>query len=167
MTMRFTSEHYYRTALERMEQARLLYNQGRSYALAMYVSGVAAECILRAFKLLRDPEFDERHDLLRLFKASGMISFDPAVLRARGLTKQQSETFRGELRSAVNEAYILWANDYRFASEVRLRVHLRRISSARGVKGDLLKAEALRLYNAAHKFVEIGILLWRASNEAE
>jgi hypothetical protein len=57
------SEHYVQVALERMEQAWMLSKQGegRSYALAMYVAGVAVECMLRAFKISRDPTFDEKH----------------------------------------------------------------------------------------------------------
>jgi hypothetical protein len=62
--MDFSPEHYFQTATQRMRQAQYLYNEGSSFALAIYVGGVAVECLLRAFKGRRDPTFDERHDLL-------------------------------------------------------------------------------------------------------
>jgi HEPN domain len=163
MVMRILAEHYYQSALERIEQARFLYDQGASYALAMYVAGVAVECLLRAFKRLRDPEFDERHDLLRLFQASGMLDLDPVELQTRGLSRTQAEGLIKDLRGAVNDVYSLWANDFRYASEARLRAHLKRVRPVRKTKGDRLKAEARRQYNAASKFINRGVLLWDAS----
>jgi hypothetical protein len=74
--MRFRAEHYYEAALQRIEQATILFEAGTSYALAMYVAGLAVECKLRAFKLRRDSTFDERHDLLLLFRTSGMFEAD-------------------------------------------------------------------------------------------
>lgn len=65
-----------------MRQAEHLYDEGASFALAIYVGGVAVECLLRAFK-------------------------------AR-----------------------LWANNYRFASEERLRSHLKEITGYQKIKGD-------------------------------
>ena len=81
--MDFKPEHYFRAAIQRMRQARYLYKEGRSFALSIYVGGVAVECMLRAFKLLRDRSFDERHNLLRLFAASGMLRVDRERLCAR------------------------------------------------------------------------------------
>src|SRR5260370_42099980 len=69
--MDFSPEHYFQTATQRMRQAQYLYQEGSSFALAIYVGGVAVECLLRAFKGLRNPTFDEKHDLLRLFAAKG------------------------------------------------------------------------------------------------
>ena len=74
--MNFPSEHYIEAATERMRQAIYLYNEGGSFALAIYTGGVAVECLLRAFKLRQDSEFYERHDLVRLFSASGMLDID-------------------------------------------------------------------------------------------
>ena len=59
--MDFKPEYYFCAAIQRMDQARYLYQEGRSFALSIYVGGVAVECMLRAFKLLREPSFDERH----------------------------------------------------------------------------------------------------------
>jgi HEPN domain-containing protein len=124
--MRFLSAHYYRAALERVEQSRRLYSHGESYALSMYAAGVAVECMLRAFKLLRDPAFDERHDLQRLFKASGMLQLDAQILEKQGFSPYEIQEHYHQLQTALNEISLLWANDFRFASEARLRAHVRR-----------------------------------------
>jgi hypothetical protein len=159
--MKLNPEHYFRAALERVEQSRRLYYDGASYALAMYVSGVAVECLLRAFKLKRDPTFDERHDLQLLFKASGMLEVDTAALGRKGFSEDEIDGYQRELQIAVNEICILWANDYRYVSENRLRSHLKgKVDLRKGVKGDVLKANALRLMRAAQRFIDRGVLLW-------
>lgn len=161
--MRFDRpEHYYHAALERIAQAKALYDRDDSHAPAMYVAGVAVECLMRAFKMRRGGEFDERHDLLRLFSESGMLSIDPAALRAVGLSEAESAVFAQRLRAEVSDVVRLWANDYRYATEARLRGHLKRIAPEPRVKGDLLKYQSLRLYNAAKRIVDLGVLLWRA-----
>jgi hypothetical protein len=129
----------------------------------MYVAGVAVECMLRAFKLRRDPQFDERHDLLLLFKASGMLEVDPELLRGRGLSDQQIANHLRELRAAVNAVWGLWSNNYRFASEERVLAHLKRMRRGRKGRGDYLKARALELLNAAQLFVVRGVLQWPSS----
>ncbi|MGO9918923.1 MAG: hypothetical protein ACLQIB_30025 [Isosphaeraceae bacterium] len=127
--MDFPPEHYFQTATQRMRQARHLYQEGSSFALAIYVGGVAVECLLRAFKGLRDPTFDEKHDLLRLFAASGILRVDRTKLLAKHWTDAQIDGHLRTLKVAVNEIYRLWANNYRFASEERLRSHLKQITS--------------------------------------
>ena len=44
--MQFTDEEYYQAATERMRQAREIHDSGRSYALAMYGSGLAVHALL-------------------------------------------------------------------------------------------------------------------------
>jgi hypothetical protein len=87
--MDFPPEHYFQSATQRMRQAQCLYYEGASFALSIYVGGVAVECLLRAFKGRRDPTFDEKHHLLRLFAASGMLRVDPDKLRAKQWTDAQ------------------------------------------------------------------------------
>ena len=41
--MDFRAEEYYQASLERIEQARRLYEAGNSYALAMYCAGLSVE----------------------------------------------------------------------------------------------------------------------------
>ncbi len=161
--MDFTAEHYYRAGLERMAQAQHLYRHGKgNYALAMYAAGLAVECTLRAF-LLRggNKQFESRHDVLLLAKESGMLHVDRARLEAKGLTEKQIDEHETALWASVNDVFILWRNSYRFASEARLLAHLRKMKLYDGIKGDPLKANALRLVGAAQRFVDKGVLQWR------
>jgi hypothetical protein len=158
--MDFPPDHYFQTATQRMRQAQHLYQEGASFALAIYVGGVAVECLLRAFKGKRDPTLDEKHDLLRLFAASGMLRVDPDKLRARQWTDAQIDQHLQTLRVAVNEIFRLWANNYRFASEERLRSHLKEITGYQRIKGDYLKEQARRFLSSAQRFIDKGVLLW-------
>lgn len=159
--MDFPPEHYFQTATQRMWQAQHLYHEGSSFALAIYVGGVAVECLLRAFKGRRDPTFDEKHDLLRLFAASGMLRVNRDKLYAKNWTDDQIEGHLRTLKVAVDVIYRLWANNYRFASEERLRSHLKKITGHRKIDGDYLKEQARQFLNAAQKFIEKGVILWQ------
>ena len=86
----------------------------------MYVAGLAVECLLRAYMVKRKREFESRHDLLLLFKESGILNVDPDKLKAQGLTDKQIQEHQKVLWSSVNAVFILWRNNYRFASEARL-----------------------------------------------
>jgi hypothetical protein len=146
-----------------MEQARYLYHEGRSFALSIYVGGVAVECMLRAFKLLRDPSFDERHNLLRLFVASGMLQVDSEMLRTKGLTDAQIASHLDGLRKAVSAVSALWANNYRYASEERLLAHLKRLTGFQKIKGDYLKDQARKFLASAEAFINQGYVQWPSS----
>jgi hypothetical protein len=121
--------------------------------------------MLRAFKLRRDPAYDEKHDLRRLFRASGMLQVDPEDLISKGLSEEEANQYILELQAALNEICILWSNDYRYASETRLRSHLKYLKLDRGLKGDFLKANARKLMNAAQTFVNKGVFQWRLSRK--
>jgi hypothetical protein len=119
--MEFTADHYFHASVERMSQAQHLYREGTGYyALTMYVAGLAVECLLRAFLLRRKRDFEARHDLLLLFKESGILDVDPGRLKTKGLSDEQIEAHEKALRASVNDVFILWRNNYRFASEARL-----------------------------------------------
>jgi hypothetical protein len=159
--MDFPPEHYFQTATQRMRQAQYLYQEGASFALAIYIGGVAVECLLRAFKGRRDPTFDEKHDLLRLFAASGMLRVDPDKLRAQHWTDAQIDQHLRTLQVAANQVFRLWANNYRFASEERLRIHLKKITGYAKMKGDYLKEQTRQFLSSAQKFIDKGVVLWR------
>ena len=73
------------TATQRMRQGRYLYQEGSRFALAIHVGGEAVECLLCEFKGSgSDPTFDEKHHLLRLFAASGMLRLTAATGRRIG-----------------------------------------------------------------------------------
>jgi hypothetical protein len=73
----------------------------------------------------------------------------------------QTATQRMSLRVAVNEIYKLWANNYRFASEERLRAHLKKSTGYQKIKGDYLKEQARRFLNSAQKFIDKGVMQWQ------
>lgn len=162
--MDFSADHYGRAALERMSQAHHLYREGAgNYALAMYAAGLAVECMLRAFILRRGKtEFESRHDVLLLAKESGMLNVDYDQLKAKGLTDKQIEEHESTLRGSINDVCTLWRNNYRFASEARLLAHLKKMKLYVGVKGDPLKANALRLLDAAQQVIDKGVLQWHS-----
>ncbi len=61
----------------------------------------------------------------------------------------------------MNDVFILWQNNYRFASETRLLAHLKKMRLYQGAKGDLLKAKAYDLLKAAQRFINRGVLQWQ------
>ncbi|MBI3462705.1 MAG: hypothetical protein HY000_06540 [Planctomycetes bacterium] len=159
--MDFPPEHYFQTATQRMRQAQYLYQEGSSFALAIYVGGVAVECLLRAFKGQRDSTFDEKHHLLRLFAASGMLRVDRDQLRAQQWTDARIDVHLRTLQVAANEIFRLWDNNYRFASEERLRAHLKKITGYQKIKGDYLKEQARQFLNSAQTFIDKGVVQWQ------
>lgn len=160
--MDFTADHYFRASVERVSQAQHLYRQGEGYyALAMYTAGLAVECLLRAYMVKRRREFESRHDLLLLFKESGILDVDADKLKAKGLTVGQIQAHQRSLWSSVNTVFILWRNNYRFASEARLLAHLKKMKMYRGVKGSLLKAKTHDLLGAAQIFIDKGVFQWQ------
>ncbi len=159
--MDFTADHYFRASLERMTQAQYLYRGGEGhYALSMYAAGLAVECLLRAYMVKRKREFESRHDLLLLFKESGILDPSPDRLKARGLTDSQVLEHEKTMWSSVNEVFLLWRNNYRFASEERLLAHLKKMKLYHRAKGGVLKARAADLLEAAERFVAKGLLQW-------
>lgn len=160
--MDFTADHYFRASVERMSQAQYLYREGEGYyALAMYTAGLAVECLLRAYMVKRKREFESRHDLLLLFKESGILGVDPDRLKAKGLSDEQIREHQKALWSSVNAVIILWRNNYRVASEARLLAHLKKMKLYQGTRGSVLKAKAYDLLKAAQGFLDNGVLQWR------
>ena len=117
---------------------------------------VPAACLQRPC----DPTFDERHDLLRLFAASGILRVDREKMRARNVTEEQIDEHLRTLQIAGNEVFRLWSNQFRFASEGRLRSHLKQITGHRRIKGDYLKEQARRFVVSAQRFIDKGVMLW-------
>jgi len=158
--MRFSAEEYYRAGLERLKQARALHDAGGSYALSMYCSGLAVECLLRGFRWDKDKSFDGRHDLEDLLKASGLLGVDEERTRSRGVPEPEVHETSLSLRAAINEVKILWSNNLRYVSEVGLRSFLHRIGRLQGIRGVPLKKNSKDLLNAASTVMERGTVLW-------
>lgn len=109
--MNFTGEEYFRAAIDRMRQAREIHDNGKGYALAMYCSGLAVECMLRAFRWQEDPSFEGRHDLRDLFKASRLLRIDEDQARSQGTSEEEITQSATKLRAAISEIAILWHNN--------------------------------------------------------
>lgn len=72
--MRFLPEHDLEAARERIGDAATLHAQGH-YVAATYLSGVAVECMVRAYRGRQDPEFEGRHDIRTVMRSSGIMDF--------------------------------------------------------------------------------------------
>jgi HEPN domain-containing protein len=145
------AKNYYRAALERIEDAHLLHTEGH-YAFAMYASGLAVECLLRAFRLLKDPSFEERHDLWELWRKTALMD-----------APRQSTYDR--IYALLSEVSLRWRNSYRFAAENEVRAFLKKSGQHRGIKGDFLKYNSKKLYDAAKEFLRLGGLQWVQLNK--
>jgi hypothetical protein len=163
--MQFTSEEYYRTAIERMRQAKGIHDSGQSYALAMYCSGLAVECILRAFRWQKDSTCEGRHDLDDLFKASGLLQIHEEQARKKRTPEEEIERFVVDVRGALREVVNLWHNNLRFASEASLRAHLNRHGRLRGIRGNAIKKNSADLLAAAEVVVNGGVTLWTSKRK--
>ena len=115
--MKFRAEQYYRVSVERMGQARKIYSHGNSFALSMYCAGLAVESLLRAFRWTEDTSFEGRHDLSDLLKASRLLKIDDEYMRRRGASEEAIRQSGLKMRGAMNQIFILWHNNMRFASE--------------------------------------------------
>ena len=157
--MQFSAEHYFRAAYERILDARELHKRGR-YGFCIYASGLAVESLLRAFRWKKDPVFDARHDLVRLFRDSGILQLNEEKLRSRGLAEEAVRRTITEFLAAKDDVTRFWSNDFRFGSDAQIRGYLVTIGAYRGKRGDLLKVSASTILSAAQKIVDTGVILW-------
>ena len=158
--MDFQADQYYEVSLQRMRQAKKVYHEGDSYALAMYLAGLAVESMLRAFRWIKDPSFEGRHDLSDLLKASKLFEIDSDYMRLKGAKEEAIQRSRRNIRIAMNDIVLLWQNNLRFASESTLKAHLIKLRKVQGIKGDPLKKNALDLIEAAQTVVDRGNMRW-------
>ncbi len=144
--MGLRDDFYFTAARERIQEANFLHTNGY-YTLAMYVSGLAVECMLRAFRLLKDSTFDERHDLWLLWKSTELANV-------------HSKFYRAKIQAMLSVVVKLWSNDYRFRSKTELRAYLKKLGRNRGIKGDFLKFNSEEIFRAAAEIIRLGAGLW-------
>ncbi len=130
----------------------------------MWIAGVAVECLLRAYRARIKLEFDARHDLVEMFKQSGLYDVVERDLRRQTHDESAIRDQLDGLRAAIIAASRLWHNNYRYASEDRIRAHLRTAGAHLGIKGDFLKENARRLVEAASRIVAEGVRRWERSS---
>lgn len=148
--MNLTADEYRWAALTRIRAAEQLHTAAM-YSSAIYLAGVAVECILRAYRVRADAEFDSRHDLPGLLRASGLRDYVPAKRRA-------------EVAAALGDVWSRWRNDYRYASDDRVLRDLREKGLTLGIKGDprnQLKENSRRVFEKAHELVGLGVERWK------
>jgi len=115
---------------------------------AIYLAGVAVECVLRAFASEETDEFDARHDLSRLVKAATIERF---------VGEKQRQT----ISAALGEVWARWKNNYRYVADARLRSEIKRLQLDRGIKGDALKENARVAIENAFTIVNKGTFQWK------
>lgn len=145
--MAFNAQDYLDAAKERVEDSRSCFER-EQYAVAHYLAGLAVECLLRAYRLRHDSQFDARHDLVMLRRQSQFYSFIPFEDSVK-------------LNASFTALAIRWSNDDRFRSEPALRRKLKRANLDRGIKGDYLKANCRTMVDAALLIVATGGRRWR------
>ena len=147
--VRFGSATYRAGALERIEDARLLLRSGR-LALAMYVSRLAVEGMLRALIWLRDKRLDERHDLRRL----------AARVRELGLLRgPRDDDFVAQVQGVARR----WQNNFRFMGDVQVERCLAGIGVAPGSPGSSLKRICPQHLNDCNEILRRCEVLWQRS----
>ncbi len=144
--MRFRPEHYPDASLEQISSARRLHKQ-RRYPGAIYLAGVAVECLLLAYRTRENQEFESRHDLRSLLRESGMTGFIRPGDRKR-------------LFVMMGEVWSRWKNNYRFASYDRLTSEFRRLKLDRGVRGGILKPNSDIVIRNAVEIINLGARRW-------
>jgi len=140
-------------AAQRITTARHLFETGdhdtKHYSSAIYIAGVAVECILRAYRFKQDPQFDSRHDLAKLLRASGFVGLVP-------------EKRKKEVSAALGDVWARWKNEYRYASDRRLLGDLKDRGLTAGIRGDQLKENARIVIERAYELVNVGVAQWKS-----
>lgn len=165
--MKILPQHYLQAAKERIVQAEANFKQ-EHFALAMDTAGRAVECILRAYFFQKhgaEATLEAAHDIPKLFKDSG---FKAALYEAKSKRNDSESSIAQhsrQLEADIADIFLRWSNDYRYASEDRLRTHLKSKHLYRNLKGDLLRDNATKLIKAARSVVNEGTERWSHSKK--
>ena len=139
----------YRAAAEEHLAAAAQCHVAGLHLTAHCLSGLAVECILRAYRWRLDDSWDGRHVLVRLYKAA---QYDRIVPRA------SVEEATAKFGVIVDR----WSNDHRYASPAKLLRRLNALDALRNAKGDKLKRNSREMYDAAAFIVELGLERWKS-----
>ncbi|HWE02023.1 MAG TPA: hypothetical protein VG326_06395 [Tepidisphaeraceae bacterium] len=142
----FTPEMYRQAATEHMGSLQSLYDN-EEFVLAAYVSGLAVECLFRAYRSRIGPEFESRHDLYELSKEAKFAD----VVPAKSLAKYESN---------LGVVATRWSNSHRYRTEDALRRLLKRRQFDRRIKGDFLKENVRLMVSASSDIVTLGAHVW-------
>jgi hypothetical protein len=169
------AKDYAEAARERVAQGRFVFDvpqedaerelDDKRYALVVYLSGLAVECVFRAYRLKTDMKFDGRHNLESLFAVSGLDEYLREALETEKADDEQIAERVRELRAAVKDVASLWRNAYRYASD---RVLLKDLVERglvdrkmnKGSKAEVLRARTREVLDAAETIVRAGEDAW-------
>jgi len=140
------AEDYLEAARDHTASLSGLYAGGH-YALTLYVSGLAAECLFRAFRTKKKLPFRSDHVLEPLAEEAGF----PAMIQTED---------RPRFDAAMADMVIRWRNNHRFRSNTAARRFLKDLALDRGIKGDFLKENARIVSSRAHELVSLGVQKW-------
>lgn len=144
--MQFPPEHYFDASQERLTDAARLHSEGR-FVASVYMSGVAVECMLRAYRTRDDPEFDSRHDLKSLMTASGIMDFI-------------KDHERRQFAAHLGTVWQLWRNSLRYAEQSRFDKSIRPLEPKR--KGSPAKWASSEVHESATYVITRGVLRWNS-----
>jgi len=141
-----TAETYRDAAREHLLRAQKMYEQDEFF-LAHYLFGLSVESHLRAYLRRRSDEFDPRHDLERLARASGFYDI---------VASGQADTF-SEAFAILNQR---WRANHRYYSERQFLDYMTEIKAEFGQRGDRWKNICRRTLNLAYTVINQGEAKW-------
>ena len=144
--MKSTADTYYNAALEHLNFAQWLWTQDRFHQ-SHYYSGLAVECILRAYLLRITSEWESRHDLYKLAKESHFFDVVPSELQAD----------YGAKLCTLNER---WNSNHGYFSARQIFSHWNDLQAEFRAKGDRDKNIGRVALNTAQDFVNLGVRSW-------
>src|SRR5258705_901019 len=116
------SQEYLTAASDHANALAAVFDSGH-HALAIYLAGLALECMFRAFRQKRGLPFTQDHKLSKLGNEAGF----PELVQER---------HRIAFDAAINRLVGTWQNSHRFRSNDVMRRFLKKHNLDRGIKGD-------------------------------
>ena len=107
-TTHFTHSDYFSASLSHYADLQHLRLDAKSVIFSVYCAGVSIECMFRAYITKYTKEFDEKHDLEKLYIKS--------LLGSKFNIKEKEE-----LAIAVKRVKDIWSNNLRYTSEKRMK----------------------------------------------
>jgi HEPN domain-containing protein len=136
------AEAYRDAAAERCADAAALLDAGR-FACAIWVAGVAMECLFRAYHRRSSDRLDTGHDLKQLFRESGFSDH----VAPRHVVR---------MANSISEVAKHWKHRYRYDPSAAVQRSVRARTSAE------FRRRAQRIVNEAQEVVAHGVSRWQS-----
>ena len=153
------AEEYLSAAKEHFAELQILaVDEVRHYPSAFYLSGVAVECLFRAYVAMTQAPFDDKHDLRQLAVSGKFLECMP-----------HEEMLQANLQAAIIDVYTRWSNSFRYCSTSGLRRKLNQKNlfrrGAKNLRGDIVKANWEILFTATDILMTAGVERWEFSKK--